>query len=221
MLSIRMGPPNPNDGWGGAWKRPGKIIFMSLLACWWVQVTLAITIMHSRHDIMLWTFPICLLAAILAYFPFNSCCHFYYDPSMWRISFYNAQVHKRAHSPDLSASLKHLHTNSYTKSDGFNAPCAPFVSIITIFCRATTKSERTPVSYAPWTISGMYPKPKCYKYIWVCSEVELLNVSNEIQVWGTPGCRKTTLAKLLKVYILQKCVGDLCHHMALQKRNAG
>jgi energy-coupling factor transporter ATP-binding protein EcfA2 len=35
-------------------------------------------------------------------------------------------------------------------------------------------------------------------------EVELLNVSNRIQVRGTPGCGKTTLAKLLKACILQK-----------------
>jgi hypothetical protein len=35
-------------------------------------------------------------------------------------------------------------------------------------------------------------------------KAELLNVSNKIQVRGTPGCGKTILAKLLEVYILQK-----------------
>jgi energy-coupling factor transporter ATP-binding protein EcfA2 len=35
-------------------------------------------------------------------------------------------------------------------------------------------------------------------------EVELLNVSDKIQVRGTPGCGKTTLAKLLQVYILRQ-----------------
>jgi hypothetical protein len=34
--------------------------------------------------------------------------------------------------------------------------------------------------------------------------VEHLNVSNKIQVRGTPGCGKTTLARLLEVYIVQK-----------------
>ena len=35
-------------------------------------------------------------------------------------------------------------------------------------------------------------------------DIELLNVSNKIQVRGTPGCGKTALAKLLEAYILQK-----------------
>jgi hypothetical protein len=35
-------------------------------------------------------------------------------------------------------------------------------------------------------------------------EVELLNVSDRIQIRGTPGCGKTTLAKLLEAYIQQK-----------------
>ena len=35
-------------------------------------------------------------------------------------------------------------------------------------------------------------------------EVELLNISDRIQIRGTPGCGKTTLAKLLEAYISQK-----------------